>query len=397
MPMPTELSLLARAALADIDPEGTGHLTALCQVMTRSPDAPARLLRMAESEGLAGQLARNLIRSDLLDALPPAARELEETYRRIARDNLGRSAALGEFLTDLAAGGIPVVVLKGMALLADTYDDPGLRDMSDIDLWIRPGDREAAAARLRHLGYRRVEYYPGTWRRRNVTIDLHTDLLGADRIRTRRFLLNRTSEELFAATRPVTIHGVPARLLEPADRVFFLVLHAFKHNLEKTVWLIDLHRLTRDWTAREWDRVLDRAADEGQERAVAGVLGLRELILPGALIPEVVRRLAHIRPLPFSRRLFTHRARGVPLPDWTALFWYLPPPGRLRRVRFIIETLFPRPAILRQIFPARSDRPVWLLYLLRVIQVTGWILTALPGQIVTTPKPGVRDRRKHRV
>ncbi len=396
--MPTEFPFLAAAAVADLEPTAADRLAAELGDQGRDPVRPVRLLRLARTEGLTGLLARNLIHFDLLDLLPAIRGDLENTYRRIARDNLLRTAALGELLSQLAAERIPTVLLKGMALLVDVYDDPGLRDMSDIDLWIQPSDLKALTDRLRSLGYTSLPLYPSTWQRNGVIVDLHTHPLGADRIRTRRFLLAREASEIFAAARPVTVAGAQTHLLEPADRVLLLSLHALKHNLGKAIWLVDIHRLTRPWAESQWATFFIRAESDGQGQAAARILSLLRAMLAVPFPPVVDRWLAGAvagtGALALDRRLLNRRTRGNQLPAWTALLWYLPPAGRGRRMRFVAETLFPRSEILRQIFPARARWPAGFLYLLRVFQVAGWIAAAVPT-LITAPFPGLsRSRSK---
>jgi len=47
---------------------------------------------------------------------------------------------LKAFLDESAMRGIPVIVLKGPALIGRIYKDPGLRTMSDLDILCSPGD-----------------------------------------------------------------------------------------------------------------------------------------------------------------------------------------------------------------------------------------------------------------
>ncbi|MCP4359245.1 MAG: nucleotidyltransferase family protein [Chloroflexi bacterium] len=53
--------------------------------------------------------------------------------------------------------GLPFVLLKGAALGQSVYDDPVLRPMSDIDIWLRDEDMAPAVATMLSLGYRSNE------------------------------------------------------------------------------------------------------------------------------------------------------------------------------------------------------------------------------------------------
>jgi hypothetical protein len=43
--------------------------------------------------------------------------------------------------------------------------------------------------------------------------------------------------------------------------------------------------------------------------------------------------------------------------------------GLHKRFTFLLESLFPRPEIMRQIFVDATERGLWQLYLMRVLQV----------------------------
>jgi hypothetical protein len=59
-----------------------------------------------------------------------------------------------ELVKALADGGIKAVLLKGAVMAANYYPDPLLRPLADLDLLIRPQDRNASVEVVRHLGYR---------------------------------------------------------------------------------------------------------------------------------------------------------------------------------------------------------------------------------------------------
>ncbi len=389
--MDLESRILATAG-ADREPGSGQGFAGLLVDLAREPSAPVRLVARAEREGLTGLLAQALILTGTLDRLPAVADTLQASYRRIARDNLRRTGALQELLGACAESGVPVVLLKGMALLQDTYYDPGTRDMTDIDLWIRPGDESVVNGRLDELGYERDPLYPRTRRRGAVIFDLHTHYLGADRIRARRFLLEREEEEVFAACRRISVGDHPARLLDPPDRVLFLTLHTLKHNVGKLIWLVDIRRLTLGWEEADWRDFFDRVGTEGREKAVARILILSRELLAIAH-PEIVDRwLEGVGVGPRGRNLLARRSTRGSLPSWAPLLFLLPPRGDLRRLRYVGETLFPRPDVLRQSFPDRSARPAWILYLLRAVQVSGWLFSAVAA-LIRAPLPG-RERSR---
>ncbi|MEV0232229.1 nucleotidyltransferase family protein [Nonomuraea sp. NPDC050786] len=78
-------------------------------------------------------------------------------YRVTARNNAAILRETGRILAALRAAGVDVVVRKGPALLELVYQDPGTRQMSDLDLLLRPGSERKFQSVLDDLGY-----LPGT-------------------------------------------------------------------------------------------------------------------------------------------------------------------------------------------------------------------------------------------
>jgi hypothetical protein len=209
--------------------------------------------------------------------------------------------------------------------------------------------------------------------------------------------------------------------------VIYLTIHALKHNLERLVWMADLRRLTAGWGAAEWEDLGRRAAEIGQPRIPALLEGLLAIVgtglpahkvgscgsgfqprsdrgkmplppkerltsLEGLPAPVAAGRAVQIPPAPLfqrgvkgeekvlpagrglsvlERHLLRRRRRG-PLPKWSFLF-LLHAGGRLKQLAFAIESMFPRPAVLRQVFPGREELKNWQLYVLRTRQLLGML------------------------
>ena len=73
-----------------------------------------------------------------------------EYYANVLRNELAQQLA-GEICRALGAERIPVILLKGIALIRTLYDDPGLRRLSDIDLLVDARDVERASAQLQRI------------------------------------------------------------------------------------------------------------------------------------------------------------------------------------------------------------------------------------------------------
>lgn len=116
----------------------------------------AELLRLAAHHRVEPLLHRSLCQQCVRPLVPePALDSLAATYVDHGRRNLCRFARLRSVAALLDATDIPVVLLKGAALVPLVYRDMALRPMNDIDVLVRSGDAGRAIAVLEDAGFRR--------------------------------------------------------------------------------------------------------------------------------------------------------------------------------------------------------------------------------------------------
>jgi hypothetical protein len=322
-----------------------------------------RLVDAAVREGVAGLLYHRLKTSDRLKALADPARcRLESIYYLTIQTNLRYFSALKE----IAEQDVPFVLMQGAALLVDIYPDPGLRPLSDIDLWVLPRNRERLLTGLSRLGFEENPLVPGVLRRGAVLVDVHTHLDWAERIHATRFFFSLDTEEIQRSCRSVTWDGLQLACLSEHDQVVYLMVHAVKHNLERLIWLADIQRLVAAWHSSDWEELRQRARQLGQEQVPALLAYLRRALfdMPTPATMTTGDQLAAVQ-----RYLLRMRKKG-PLPKWSSLA-LLTTGNPVRQLEFAFESMFPRPEILRQVFADRLDLSDWRLYGLRVKQLLG--------------------------
>jgi len=359
------------------------QITACSTKLNPTPDDDVRLRHLLEpakdrgrlvdrmfKEGLAGLFYKNLCRAGLLDTLNDDKREkLRRRYYRTVYTNLRRIHDLQQVLGRTNAEKIPVVLLKGIVLLEQVYQDIGLREMTDIDLWVLKKDYPGLIRILISQGYVRDPVYPNTFRKGTTIIGLHTHFLGADRIEARKLLLKGGQESVYAKTRIISFGGRNALCLNPYDQVLYLGLHALKHNVSHLIWLVDIRELVIDWQASDWMTMMDRAREMAQEKTLVVIFYLLHRLL-GYPPPGIASRFLHNhRPNILEKRVLKKRSINEDLPAWAPILFFAPRKGFKKRVWFIFESVFPRPEILRQIFVHRPHSKAWQLYLLRAAQL----------------------------
>jgi hypothetical protein len=301
----------------------------------------ARLL-LAGTDPERQQLAQLAIRAGLPANPRAAAREAADVVLHERE-----SAAVLEALAPL----VPVV-LKGPALAA-RWPEPRTRPAGDLDLLLPQSSLATAVTTLCDHGFRVAAEEPSGRLRpapmgvelmapegRFVNVDLHT--------RPFRSVGGRLDgAELLSRARPATLLGRPARLLDPADELLYLLVHAAKHGACAPKWLLDLWVVTRDFDG--WPLLVDRARAAGVTRAAWAAARL-VATLPGASIPEPA--LASLRPLLPARLLVGELVRAAD----SAPYWQ-----RYARELVLEESVWRKLRMLGGVAERiiRRDRPGW--------------------------------------
>ena len=222
---------------------------------------------LAEAHGLSPLLFKHLKAAEI--PIPAHIhRELQTRAIQYRHANGVRRRALAEVLQTFQSAGIPVLVLKGMAVAQLVYPDPGLRVMSDIDLLVSKSDAHRAQSLLAATGFRAADpgvgadafkhhHMPAAWRQVEgvgVNIELHHNI-------SERQPPGGQFEALRPAATPFTLEGVPAYALSYAA----MLAHTYAHMVEqpfqpfRLIWIADLVSLVEGFDAQiDWSRVPPR-------------------------------------------------------------------------------------------------------------------------------------------
>ena len=330
------------------------------------------LIELAVKEGMAGFLYRNLLKAGLLETLNPHHKQrLYTTYYLTIRHNLKLIHALNEILKSLMQKQVQVVLMQGISLLQQVYRDIGLRPMNDIDIWVLPDQYTDLVDCLLSLDFKKNLIYADTFSKGEVVLDIHTHILGGDRIQNRDLLIDLDQEEIFQAARLINIENTARLCLNASDQFLYLSLHAMKHNLERLIWLVDIKSLVAEWDACDWKALVTRAEQLGQQTTLSYMLYILTNIFKLKLPAEISAYFNGWKPNTFERRILDRRISGSSIPTWSQLVLISAGKGIRERLSFVRETLFPRPKILRQVFPSPANLSDRQLYWKRVLQILG--------------------------
>jgi len=214
--------------------------------------------------------------------------------------------AMRRLLAALADAGVETLVLKGAALTLTYYGDPGLRPMADVDVLVPTKQAEAAADVLRKEGWTpkavgvtsaslEVQHARPFVDGDGHNCDLHWHVYWED-------CRPGADDELWAASVPLDFHGVPTRMLGPADQVLHVCVHGSRPVRRPGFqWVPDALVVLRAG-GLDWPRLVTQAIERDFVLRTRAMLGYLERAL-GAPVPlDALARLQAI-PIAIGQRL----------------------------------------------------------------------------------------------
>ncbi len=314
--------------------------------------------------------------------LPQAVSErlLYRRYRQLLHHADWGALQAQVVLQALKQGGIPVIVLKGWALVALVYaGDYSQRPAVDIDLLVRPEHAGRAIELLEGLGYTAtdLEPWPGYFRRfltgvhytsvpdvsedgQLFNVDLHWGFPDPPYY-DRRISVDR----LFERAQAIQVAGEAVDSLSTEAMLIYASVHMAHHAYTETL-------------SRYYDMaaLIRQAGDELDWKLTLAEASVWRVILPlRRMLAEVERIWPGVVPEGVQQQAGQQRAGWKEcLIDWgllkagntmaaSILLAVLNTPGLGWRLRFFLETAFPSEAYLRHYFgPAPGKLWPWLYF-----------------------------------
>jgi hypothetical protein len=264
--------------------------------------------------------------------------------------------------TGLAARGIPALFLKGVALIESGTVELGAREMTDIDLLVRPRHLREVSAVLRSRGYAphsNALLLHKQIGRVGLDVDLHAGLWcfgGMDP-------WHRSVQRSPCAA---------LRSLCPEDALLHVILHSLvQDGVVSPRAMADCRAILGAEGERfGWEAFAATVAREGWERPVRMFLARLEAVHPGTLPPACRALGATARVLP---------AHG-PLSGWPQWRMVRMQSRWMRKIGLLLRTLFPHPSFLAMRY-AWAPRPLtFLLPVLRPVLLVAESLACRDGR-----------------
>ncbi|MFC1834090.1 nucleotidyltransferase family protein [Thermodesulfobacteriota bacterium] len=297
-------------------------------------------------------VAENLIAPWLHKSLPKDVRKrlsqdlrnrLRESFELSARISLFQEASLAETLNRLGSNGIPVVVLKGVALGRLVYSDPALRPMSDIDLLVRRENFDKARSLLIESGYEQTADLPLPKPLQEVfqpaatlvvtgqitrIVDLHRDLWPMGYYRW-------DSSQLWSLAQETTIAGQSVFVFPLELNLIHCGLNTLSHGSLLRDWLDVLLIMHRP--EFNWGRFLALADSLGVMRPLYWILRHQQSHWKAVIPEDVIQNLGGYRPRWLEDRVICGRFRYV----WRKLSRFRSIPGSRLKLSYLKVILMP--------------------------------------------------------
>jgi hypothetical protein len=308
----------------------------------------------------------------------------ECSYLKLSGDR--RENQVGEVLNAFQKANIPVIVLKGWALLQILYDgEYWQRPSADIDLLVNQVDIAQVDFSLNALGYRDafVEPWPGYFRRymnsrhyqypqtdANFDHDFHIDIHWG--IPDLPYYDQRTAvEPFFERSHPIMVSGIKTGSLGTEDYLIYACSHIMHHG--QNVPLIRYYEIAaiilRAGQELKWDALFSLACRLRVVIPLQRILSTITSLWPGVISPEMMDTLIQLRPSRSERWVDWWLARVKNKEKIIGIIAWLTTPGVFKRFSYILETVVPSPNYLRTYYGPAPFGFLPLLYPWRVVEI----------------------------
>jgi hypothetical protein len=370
--------------IADIDNLLASTLAGETTTWPTQPINNRLLLERIAYHGIAGLLFQRAAQlsgwpQSVLDALrgQTIATTMWEMRHKIVLSNL---------LSRFAEAGIQPLILKGSAFAYDLYTTAASRTRGDTDLLIALADLPKARELLPALNYQLIsERHDHHAQLDDLQLQELWELVAEDGSRHAIDLhwqaLNSLALQGLFDFDECTLTALSLPRLHPAARGLDrprALLHACLHRAQhisspyivdgvtyyggdRLIWAHDIHLLTANLSAAEWQQLCQLAIDGCCAGVCLNGLEIAQARLGSQPPTEALERLRKVPAQAATHYLLGGRQVHRTLMDLRAV------PGLRRKLRFILMRLFPSAAFLRDKYPQMHSAPLLLLHLRRLL------------------------------
>ena len=310
---------------------------------------------------------------------------LQAYYRQVSKFNLRCFGELQTFLGHCNKSNIPVILLKGMYLADQIYDNPGLREMNDVDILCKKSDLMNVYTILTGMGYRsmnpvQMENVDNVTEQHHHLAPLIKDDVAAFEIHWnvtkpgKHYSIN--PDKLWERAEEMTFAGEKAFSLSAEDLLLHLCAHtSYQHKFSFGLRpFLDLAEVMKQKNSQvEWDLFIKRADDFQWEKGVYLALVIARNFT-GTTVPDNVLKKLHpeneyplILKTAIKQILTPKKDSGILTP---AMVDFAKETSLSGRVMIVIRQIFWPKKVMVKIYPVREGSlKLYLYYAVRFWEV----------------------------
>ncbi|MEK6621844.1 MAG: nucleotidyltransferase family protein [Planctomycetota bacterium] len=341
-----------------------------------------RLFKITVREGTAGLVYKTLKRmGGAYTSGIPCMEALARVYSSTVFQNTLLIEEFKHVLFTLESRHVPIIVLRGYALIYWIYKDPGLRPINDIDILIREKDLSLMKEVLSKAGFHSPAGHPLLSIKGKVVIDIHLDILGSSRIQSRRFGFDETAARWWEHCRDISSYindegGAAGQVsyrsvfvLKPHDFVITCAMHLMKHSFERLLWFVDIKEIIEhESPCFAWDGLADRARCLELQRPLYYALHYIKTLY-GTDVPQLLMDDLKRACNTFDYLMIGILLENKKMPRWGDIAFLFNIKDTRQKIRYLRETYFPRREVMSQVFDFSNPFMVYFLYIFRAGQV----------------------------
>jgi hypothetical protein len=324
-----------------------------------------------QEEGVAGLVWRNLkeinrLNSCVLEKTIP----LKYIYKNNQQINLKLIQSFNSLLKELEVEEIPIILLQGIALFRLVYNDLGIRSLGDIDILVREQQLRKLTNLLNNIGCKNIKNYPHLYHYDKILLDIHTDIANIERIRSRRFSLFIPMEELWEDSKAEKKSQPLIKLFSIEDMILALCAHLQKHSYSRLIWFVDIHEMLNKYKDDiDWQKLLARAIKFNLIKPLYFSFEFIGYHWHNSYAPLMNRHLQDIKLNYIQNKALKKILNLEKIDKWGDMLFLFEIQNWRQKFYFIMETLFPRPSVMAQIFNISCPLLFFVAYPMRLCQI----------------------------
>ena len=207
---------------------------------------------------------------------------------------------------------VPVILLKGTALIAAYYEDIGARMMNDVDFLVQAGDVEKTLHYLKELGWQNKDGVSLRKAVNRVHHALHLQNPDGYELDVHWRVFHQCSwdggmdQAHWQQTETVTFKGLNIRLLNPTHQILHNCVHGVSWNsLSSIRWIVDVMMILEKRADEvDWELLVSEAANRKLTATMLHALSFLNSKFNANIPEEILSRLIVLPKDPQELRLF---------------------------------------------------------------------------------------------